>query len=76
MLVTDAAPVSAHSPPPAADAAREEPQQAAARASGGPTFLNLDMEEYADLRLTVDAFTRLLTHRPDLANRFRPEPAR
>jgi hypothetical protein len=22
-----------------------------------------------------DAFTRLLTHRPDLANRFRPEPA-
>ncbi len=32
----------------------------AAASPGGPTFLNLDMEEYADLRLTVDAFTRLL----------------
>jgi RHH-type transcriptional regulator, proline utilization regulon repressor / proline dehydrogenase / delta 1-pyrroline-5-carboxylate dehydrogenase len=32
----------------------------AAGTPGGPTFLNLDMEEYADLRLTVDAFTRLL----------------
>jgi RHH-type proline utilization regulon transcriptional repressor/proline dehydrogenase/delta 1-pyrroline-5-carboxylate dehydrogenase len=34
--------------------------RAAAQAPGGPTFLNLDMEEYSDLRLTVDAFTRLL----------------
>jgi RHH-type transcriptional regulator, proline utilization regulon repressor / proline dehydrogenase / delta 1-pyrroline-5-carboxylate dehydrogenase len=34
--------------------------RAAAGAAGGPKFLNLDMEEYADLRLTVDAFTRLL----------------
>ncbi|HEX4017897.1 MAG TPA: bifunctional proline dehydrogenase/L-glutamate gamma-semialdehyde dehydrogenase [Frankiaceae bacterium] len=33
---------------------------AAADAPGGAMFLNLDMEEYADLRLTVDAFTRLL----------------
>jgi RHH-type proline utilization regulon transcriptional repressor/proline dehydrogenase/delta 1-pyrroline-5-carboxylate dehydrogenase len=39
--------------------------RAAAAAPGGPTFLNLDMEEYADLRLTVDAFTRLLDE-PDL----------
>ncbi len=37
----------------------------AASAPGGPTFLNLDMEEYSDLRLTVDAFTRLLDE-PDL----------
>ena len=37
----------------------------AAAAPGGPTFLNLDMEEYSDLRLTVDAFTRLLDE-PDL----------
>ncbi len=37
----------------------------AAGAAGGQTFLNLDMEEYADLRLTVDAFTRLLDE-PDL----------
>jgi RHH-type proline utilization regulon transcriptional repressor/proline dehydrogenase/delta 1-pyrroline-5-carboxylate dehydrogenase len=34
--------------------------RAAAGAPGGPKFLNLDMEEYSDLRLTVDAFTRLL----------------
>jgi RHH-type proline utilization regulon transcriptional repressor/proline dehydrogenase/delta 1-pyrroline-5-carboxylate dehydrogenase len=32
----------------------------AAGTPGGPTFLNMDMEEYADLRLTVDAFTRVL----------------
>jgi RHH-type proline utilization regulon transcriptional repressor/proline dehydrogenase/delta 1-pyrroline-5-carboxylate dehydrogenase len=37
----------------------------AASSPGGPTFLNLDMEEYSDLRLTVDAFTRLLDE-PDL----------
>ena len=34
-------------------------------APGGPKFLNLDMEEYSDLRLTVDAFMRLLDE-PDL----------
>ncbi len=39
--------------------------RAAAGSPGGPTFLNLDMEEYRDLRLTVDAFTRLLAE-PDL----------
>ncbi len=39
--------------------------RAAATSPGGPTFLNLDMEEYPDLRLTVDAFTRLLDE-PDL----------
>ncbi len=37
----------------------------AATSPGGPTFLNLDMEEYSDLRLTVDAFKRLLDE-PDL----------
>ena len=37
----------------------------AATAPGGPKFLNLDMEEYSDLRLTVDAFMRLLDE-PDL----------
>ncbi|MCW2548053.1 MAG: aldehyde dehydrogenase, partial [Mycobacterium sp.] len=37
------------------------PLYAAARAiAGNPTFLNLDMEEYRDLRLTVDAFMTLL----------------
>ncbi len=35
-------------------------------AARGTKFINLDMEEYRDLRLTVDAFTRLLTE-PELA---------
>jgi RHH-type proline utilization regulon transcriptional repressor/proline dehydrogenase/delta 1-pyrroline-5-carboxylate dehydrogenase len=34
--------------------------RAAAEAPGRPKFLNLDMEEYSDLRLTVDAFMQLL----------------
>ena len=34
--------------------------RAAVPAPGGATFVNLDMEDYRDLRLTVDAFTRLL----------------
>ncbi len=38
----------------------------AAGAAPGTKFINLDMEEYRDLRLTVDAFTRLLTE-PELA---------
>ncbi|MET0297591.1 MAG: proline dehydrogenase family protein, partial [Microbacterium sp.] len=29
-------------------------------ASGGPTFINLDMEEYRDLDLTIAVFTRIL----------------
>src|SRR3954454_22015257 len=33
---------------------------AAAAATTPPTFVNLDMEEYKDLRLTIDAFTQLL----------------
>ena len=32
-----------------------------AMSASPPTFLNLDMEEYHDLELTVDAFTRVLT---------------
>src|SRR4051794_14999709 len=32
----------------------------AAAATTPPTFVNLDMEEYKDLRLTIDAFTQLL----------------
>ena len=46
----------------------------AAAAPGGPTFLNLDMEEYADLRLTVDAFTRLLDE-PDATRSRRRDRA-
>ena len=33
---------------------------AAAAAASPPKFVNLDMEEYKDLRLTIDAFTQLL----------------
>jgi RHH-type proline utilization regulon transcriptional repressor/proline dehydrogenase/delta 1-pyrroline-5-carboxylate dehydrogenase len=33
---------------------------AAAAATSPPKFVNLDMEEYKDLRLTIDAFTQLL----------------
>lgn len=40
-------------------------QQAAASAS--PKFINLDMEEYRDLHLTIDVCTRLLD-RPELRN--------
>jgi RHH-type proline utilization regulon transcriptional repressor/proline dehydrogenase/delta 1-pyrroline-5-carboxylate dehydrogenase len=32
----------------------------AANTAGGPTFINLDMEEYRDLRLTLEVFTNLL----------------
>ncbi|MBF5082708.1 bifunctional proline dehydrogenase/L-glutamate gamma-semialdehyde dehydrogenase [Quadrisphaera sp. INWT6] len=39
--------------------------ETAARTAGRPTFLNLDMEEYKDLDLTVEVFTRLLD-RPSL----------
>ena len=35
-------------------------------ASGEPTFINLDMEEYKDLDLTVAVFTRILESFPDL----------
>lgn len=38
---------------------------AARDAEGGPTFINLDMEEYHDLELTLAAFTRLL-EQPEL----------
>ena len=38
---------------------------AAAPVNQGTKFVNLDMEEYRDLRLTVDAFTRLLVE-PEL----------
>ncbi len=34
----------------------------AANPSGEPTFINLDMEEYRDLDLTIAVFTRLLEH--------------
>ena len=36
------------------------PLFAAAAATSPPKFVNLDMEEYKDLRLTIDAFTQLL----------------
>ncbi|TXR56828.1 proline dehydrogenase family protein [Quadrisphaera setariae] len=39
--------------------------ETAARTAGRPTFLNLDMEEYKDLDLTLEVFTRLLD-RPSL----------
>ena len=35
-------------------------------ATGEPTFINLDMEEYHDLDLTVAVFTRILESFPDL----------
>ncbi|MCW2841278.1 MAG: 1-pyrroline-5-carboxylate dehydrogenase [Aeromicrobium sp.] len=35
-------------------------------ATGEPTFVNLDMEEYKDLDLTVSVFTRVLESFPDL----------
>jgi RHH-type proline utilization regulon transcriptional repressor/proline dehydrogenase/delta 1-pyrroline-5-carboxylate dehydrogenase len=35
--------------------------------TGGPTFINLDMEEYRDLALTVEVFTTLLDD-PELAS--------
>ncbi|HEY0890202.1 MAG TPA: bifunctional proline dehydrogenase/L-glutamate gamma-semialdehyde dehydrogenase [Nocardioides sp.] len=38
---------------------------AASEASGAPKFINLDMEEYRDLDLTIAVFTRLL-ERPEL----------
>ena len=37
---------------------------AAAAATTPPTFVNLDMEEYHDLQLTIDAFTQLLDETP------------
>lgn len=40
---------------------------AAAAATAPPKFVNLDMEEYKDLRLTIDAFTRLLDE-PDFCS--------
>ncbi len=39
----------------------------AARATTPPTFVNLDMEEYRDLALTVDAFTEVLAE-PEFAD--------
>ena len=39
---------------------RLAPLYAAAPATGSPSFINLDMEEYHDLDLTLDVFTRLL----------------
>lgn len=39
---------------------RLRPLFAAARAGNPPTFINLDMEEYRDLELTIAAFTSLL----------------
>ncbi|HNP55471.1 MAG TPA: bifunctional proline dehydrogenase/L-glutamate gamma-semialdehyde dehydrogenase [Gordonia sp. (in: high G+C Gram-positive bacteria)] len=39
----------------------------AAAAPAGTKFINLDMEEYRDLNLTVEVFTRLLSH-PELHN--------
>ena len=41
-------------------AANLRPLLVAAAASVPPKFVNLDMEEYKDLHLTIDAFTRLL----------------
>ncbi|HJR24522.1 MAG TPA: bifunctional proline dehydrogenase/L-glutamate gamma-semialdehyde dehydrogenase, partial [Acidimicrobiales bacterium] len=41
-------------------AANLRPLLAAAAASTPPKLVNLDMEEYRDLHLTIDAFTRLL----------------
>ncbi|WP_347957351.1 proline dehydrogenase family protein [Gordonia aichiensis] len=39
----------------------------AAKAPAGTKFINLDMEEYGDLELTIEVFTRLLS-RPELKN--------
>src|SRR5690606_33327050 len=36
------------------------------RTAAPPTFVNLDMEEYDDLDLTIDAFIRLLDELPQL----------
>ena len=44
---------------------RLRPLYQAARATDPPTFLNLDMEEYRDLELTLDVFETLLSE-PDL----------
>lgn len=44
---------------------RLRPLLLAASRTSPPTFVNLDMEEYHDLELTIDAFTRVLDQ-PDL----------
>lgn len=46
--------------------ARLTPLYAAAVQASTPTFINLDMEEYADLEVTLLAFTRVMDAFPDL----------
>jgi RHH-type proline utilization regulon transcriptional repressor/proline dehydrogenase/delta 1-pyrroline-5-carboxylate dehydrogenase len=50
-------------------AASLRPLYRTAAATTPPTFVNLDMEEYRDLRLTVDAFTRVLNE-PELRSLY------